>query len=100
MLGCRGWRRGGDDEGADTRPSGYDASLFELAIGAMHGVGVDRDLADHFSYRRELVTRVQQTEADCMEDLIEELPVRGDPRARVEPEADERGFVRLDVLAR
>jgi len=65
----------------------------------MHGVGVDGDLPNDISDRRKLVARVQKPEIDGLTDLIEELTVGGNPRARIEPEADERSFDRLSVLA-
>jgi hypothetical protein len=47
--------------------------MFELSVCAMDRVGVDRDLTDYLTHRRELIAFLQLSALDCIDDLIDEL---------------------------
>ena len=62
--------------------------MFEFAVGLEHGVRVDGDAGHHLFHRRQLVAFVQQSEPQCLPDLLHELLVGGDAGTRVEVELD------------
>ena len=82
--------RGSDatDEGPQPGPGPHQALAFEVAVRLEHGVGVDRQLRDDLLRRRQLVTGLEQSELQRLVDLLDELEVGGDARARVEVELD------------
>jgi hypothetical protein len=64
--------------------------MFELSVCAMDRVGIDRDLTDYFSNRRELIASLQLSALDRIDNLIYEL-TKGCPiRAGVEAKDDGR----------
>ena len=62
--------------------------VLELAVGLQHRVRVDGEMGDDVLHRRELVTLVQQPEAQGLLHLLDDLQVRRDARAGVEMEVD------------
>ena len=77
-----------DHEGPQPGPGPHQALAFEVAVRLEHGVGVDRQLRDDLLRRRQLVTGLEQSELQRLVDLLDELEVGGDARARVEVELD------------
>src|ERR1700677_2059281 len=47
------------DEGAQTGTTFGDPLMLEFSVGPVHRVGIDRDLSDDVTYRRELVSVLQ-----------------------------------------
>jgi hypothetical protein len=69
--------------------------VFELAIRLEDGVGVDGDLGDDVFHGRELVADVEDAEAQGLADLLDELEIRGQARARVDAELDHDSSIYL-----
>lgn len=71
--------------------------MFELSICAMHRVGIDGDLSDHLTDRRELIASLKLTALNGIDDLIHEL-AKGRPiRPGIETKND-GGVLALYVL--
>ena len=88
LFGCRVERT--FDECSATRPSFSEPLLLEFAVGAVDGIRVDGDLADHVTYRRELVSGPEDSELEGLADLVHELSVGRHTGGAVEPKFDGR----------
>jgi hypothetical protein len=58
--------------------------MLEFPVSPMHGVGIDRDLSDDVTHRRELVAVSQKTSSYGMTNLINELSIGRETTLRVE----------------
>src|SRR5664280_496609 len=74
-----------------------EAEVFEFSVGTMNSVGIDRYLRNHFSHRRQLISRLEPTSHHRLSHLINELAIGRHPTARIEPESD-GWMVRCHVL--
>ena len=77
-------------EGALSWASNGQPLLLEIAVGLEHGVGVDRERGDDVLHPWQLVSVNQIAEAQRVLDLVDELKVRRDARARLEAEHHRR----------
>jgi len=68
---------------------------FELGVGAIHRVGIDRQIHGHLTDGGQLIAGSQFTERDGMQDLLPELEVDGNTAGRVEVEQCSRLYVLL-----
>src|SRR5581483_11003117 len=83
-------RSGGcSDVSAAAHPDLDRSLVFELAVGAQHGVGVDWNHAHDLLHRRELIAGPDRADPHRMPDLVHELDVDGNARSGVQME-DER----------
>ena len=76
------------DEGPQSGPADDQALVLEVAIGAMDGVRIDRDLANDLFNRGQSVAGFQQAEEQGTADLLDELDVIRNARVRIEVEGD------------
>ena len=82
------------DEGAHAGPCAGQPLVLELPVGLEHGVGVDGQLGHHLFDRRQLLALVQQAEAQCLADLLDDLEIGRDAGAAVQVELDhERSYL-------
>ncbi len=71
------------DEGSETRTTLGDPLMLEFPVGPVHRVGIDRDLSDDVTHRRELVAVSQKTGPYGVTNLINELSVGRETTLRV-----------------
>ena len=74
------------DKGSLAGPTGHQAVALELAVRLEHRVRVDGELRHHFPGGRKLVTGLEPTNPDCPSNLLDNLPVGGDPGRPIEAE--------------
>jgi hypothetical protein len=81
-----------DLERPDERPRslvGLQApAQFQLAIGADHGVRIDRQIHRQLSHRRKLVPGLQSAGSDSAAHLVDDLPVDGHPAMPFQPDPE------------
>ncbi len=63
---------------------------FEIPIGAVDRVGIDGDLLDHVADGRELIARFENSESECLADLVDHLPIGRYAGLAIEPESNVR----------
>jgi hypothetical protein len=69
----------------------FDEPLgLKLAVGPVHGVGVDGDLLDHVAHCRKLIARAQDAQPERLADLVNDLAVDGETGVSVQPKLDQR----------
>src|SRR5690348_14396979 len=65
-----------------------EAFVLQLSVCLEHGVRVDRDGSDDFLHSGQLVTGAEHPEAERVLHLLDDLEIRSDPGAALEPELD------------
>src|ERR1700674_2431965 len=79
-MGCFG------DKRSLAGPTGHQAIALEFAVCLEHRVWVDGELRHHFPCGWKLVTGLEPTNPDCPSNLLDNLPVGGDPGRPIEAE--------------
>src|SRR6267378_6779413 len=79
-MGCLG------NKGSLTGPTSHEAIALEFAVRLEHRVWVDCELGHHFPGGRKLVTGLEPTDLDRLSNLLDNLPVGGDPGRPIEAE--------------
>jgi hypothetical protein len=85
-----------DDERSETETTLNETQMLEFAIGTMHRVGIDRDLANNLAHGRQLVTYLEFAPIKGVSDLIDELTKWRSIRTSVE--AKDNGWLVAHVL--
>src|SRR5258708_5018981 len=79
-MGCPG------DKRSLAWPTGHEAIVLEFAVRLEHRVWVDCELRHHFPGGRKLITGLEPTDPDRLSNLLDNLPVGGDPGRPIEAE--------------
>src|ERR1700736_5216940 len=77
-MGCLG------DKRSLAGPTGHEAIALEFAVRLEHRVWVDCELRQRFPGGRKLVTGLESTDPDRPSNLLDNLPVGGDPGRPIE----------------
>jgi hypothetical protein len=77
-----------DDERAQPAPSLDEAFAFELPVRLEHRVGVHRDGRHDLLGRGQPISRLEQSQPQCLLGLVHQLQVGGDTGTAVDPELD------------
>ena len=76
------------DESAYAGPCGHEAEVLQLFVSLEHRVRIDRHGGHHLFDSRELVVYVEEPQSERVADLLDDLLVRHNSRARVEVELE------------
>src|SRR6267378_3497970 len=79
-MGCLG------DKRSLAGPTSHEAIALEFAVRLEHRVWVDCELGHHFPGGGKLVTGLEPTDLDRLSNLLDNLPVGGDPGRPIEAE--------------
>jgi len=97
VIATRSCVRSFDHERSQTKTTFDEPQVLEFAIGAVHRIGIDGDLTNHFAYRGQLVTGLQLAPLVGVSDLIDQLPEGSSVRTGIEPK-DNGGTLFSHVL--